>query len=130
MGGKLSPEKKRISNERYRTKHPNADHDWHVRNREKALEADRQYHERNRELVRAKAREHYSKNPLQWKAEAIAKRMPIGSKCEFCGSTENLQRHHPSYEEPTKFITVCCTCHRRIHQGKWVTVGCFSGNRT
>lgn len=34
--------------------------------------------------------------------------------CAFCGSTENVQRHHPDYNSPD-FIPLCHKCHVKIH---------------
>lgn len=59
------------------------------------------------------------------KKEAIRKRSQRreslnGKQCEHCGSTENLQRHHPSYESED-FIILCQTCHAKLHveHGTW-----------
>jgi hypothetical protein len=35
--------------------------------------------------------------------------------CENCGSTENLQRHHFDYNDPYKIVTLCFSCHRKLH---------------
>lgn len=35
-------------------------------------------------------------------------------KCEICGSTENLQRHHVSYEPGITQI-LCVDCHKKVH---------------
>lgn len=40
---------------------------------------------------------------------------PIGSTCEGCGSTENLQAHLEDYAEPEAFWTVCVLCHLTLH---------------
>jgi len=31
--------------------------------------------------------------------------------CEECGSRKNLEIHHPDYNKPDKFITLCRKCH-------------------
>lgn len=35
--------------------------------------------------------------------------------CEICGSKENLQRHHLDYTQPYKIVTLCFSCHRKLH---------------
>src|SRR3990167_1446719 len=43
-----------------------------------------------------------------------------GKCCGRCGSSESLQRHHPSYTS-SDFEIVCQTCHTAIHvsDGSW-----------
>ena len=38
-----------------------------------------------------------------------------GVECLRCGSTENLERHHPNYEN-SAFIPLCTKCHHAVHQ--------------
>lgn len=40
--------------------------------------------------------------------------------CDLCGSTENLQRHHPDYSSSECWL-VCQKCHTQIHMrdGTW-----------
>jgi len=58
---------------------------------------------------------------------------PVGSSlgCEVCGAKRDLDRHHlrpkgmggskaPSVEAPENKITLCRTCHRNIHDHRWV----------
>ena len=35
--------------------------------------------------------------------------------CEICGSTRNLENHHPDYSKPEVLLTLCKSCHRQIH---------------
>jgi hypothetical protein len=42
-------------------------------------------------------------------------KLPIGAECERCHSQENLVRHHPDYKQPYLTITLCRTCHFKIH---------------
>ena len=46
-------------------------------------------------------------------------------KCELCGATERLQRHHISYE-PEITQLLCVNCHRDVHGHGVGTVG-FTG---
>lgn len=36
-------------------------------------------------------------------------------RCEKCGETKNLQRHHPDYSKPLWVVVVCEKCHLKIH---------------
>ena len=42
-------------------------------------------------------------------------RQPIANACLFCGSQENLVRHHPDYNIPALYVTCCRQCHWWIH---------------
>jgi hypothetical protein len=47
----------------------------------------------------------------------IAREYPLSDSCEFCGSTESLERHHfAGYARPQIFVTACKTCHEWIHK--------------
>ena len=37
-------------------------------------------------------------------------------KCENCGSTASLVRHHPDYSKPLDTVTLCKSCHGKIHR--------------
>lgn len=47
----------------------------------------------------------------QYIAHQIASKLPLGSCCELCDSILNLARHHPDYDFPEIFVTVCRSCH-------------------
>lgn len=34
--------------------------------------------------------------------------------CAYCGSTENLERHHITYK-PSRIVILCQSCHNRLH---------------
>jgi hypothetical protein len=36
--------------------------------------------------------------------------VPLGGRCEFCGSTDDLMRFHPDYGYPLIVVTVCREC--------------------
>ena len=56
-----------------------------------------------------------SSDPIAIRARNLADRKTtLGSKCEFCGSTEYLERHHPDYSKPLEVITVCKSCNAKI----------------
>lgn len=48
-------------------------------------------------------------------AAAIRKRAqrahPTMKRCERCGATERLSRHHPDYSKPEEIVVLCSTCH-------------------
>lgn len=54
----------------------------------------------------------YKRKELIW---IKARKVPIGSNCEICGSIKNLIRHHEDYNKPLEIRTLCKTCHRKIH---------------
>jgi hypothetical protein len=56
-------------------------------------------------------------NSLKIKAERQANRIGIASRCSNCGSTTSLVRHHPDYNLPKSFVTLCGLCHRQLHVG-------------
>jgi len=65
---------------------------------------------RVRELARAK------KNRPKRRIEEMARaRTNLGLSCVVCGSDKNLERHHPNYNKPLEIVTVCRSCHQRIH---------------
>jgi hypothetical protein len=37
-------------------------------------------------------------------------------ECKECGSTQDLQLHHLDYKFPRKEITLCRTCHMKLHR--------------
>lgn len=58
--------------------------------------------------------EYYRKTSLKNNARQQAKKqIPLKNKCELCGSTEWLERHHPDYNKPMEVQTLCRSCHAR-----------------
>ncbi len=48
----------------------------------------------------------------KWQPRKAAQRaVPIMDKCEKCGKTESLQRHHPDYSKPKEVKILCQDCH-------------------
>ena len=45
--------------------------------------------------------------------------LPLAKECELCPDddkrTDKLQRHHPDYDYPTIYVTVCPQCQKEIH---------------
>jgi hypothetical protein len=46
----------------------------------------------------------------------------IKGSCSKCGSTENLERHHPDYSKPLEFIVLCRKCHRTLHHKPYAEI--------
>ncbi len=88
-----------------------------------------EYRQNHREEIKAWNRNHskyyndyqrsYKKNnPKIVNAQNVAEQnCSLAQYCELCGSTENLERHHPDYAEPKIIVTVCVSCHRWTHKG-------------
>jgi NMD protein affecting ribosome stability and mRNA decay len=58
-------------------------------------------------------------NPSKWAARKRAQRAKpnlSGEKCQQCGATERLERHHPDYSKPDLFVVLCDSCHIRADQ--------------
>jgi len=85
---------------RFREKHPNYDKEWQREHPEFHREYQKTYAQRHPEII---------------KAQDLAKyHIPLGLKCKSCGSTENLERHHPDYSKPLEIITLCRICHNKL----------------
>lgn len=61
------------------------------------------------------------RNPLATRARNIIEhRLCRGTlvrqPCSVCGSTENVQAHHPDYKKPTEIIWLCRPCHFAEHK--------------
>ena len=41
------------------------------------------------------------------------------SRCEVCGKTGRLEKHHPDYDQPLLVVFLCPACHRRLHHGRF-----------
>jgi hypothetical protein len=92
---------------------------WREKNREHIREYMRRYTAKPevREHRRRWKRENpdYYRHPKKAKARILANhKVPLGDRCEVCGTTENLERHHPNYDEPLNVMTVCHRCNMRL----------------
>jgi hypothetical protein len=70
---------------------------------------------------RKRSREINVQRPEVLKAHNESQKFPLGLKCELCPEgeerTNDLEKHHPDYNYPEIFVTVCSICHgiqRRI----------------
>jgi len=72
--------------------------------------------EKEKRLARQRA--YRAMHPERLKAQQRARRkIKKVRPCEFCGSHEYIQRHHPDYSQPLKIIWCCSVCHHAIHDG-------------
>lgn len=70
--------------------------------------------------------ENYQALDLDAKKRAIARsiariydtrhKISVG-KCESCGGSENIERHHDDYSKPTEVRYLCRKCHKSLHTG-------------
>jgi hypothetical protein len=53
--------------------------------------------------------------------KAAQRAYPALEKCESCGTTERLQRHHPDLSDALSVVILCQSCHAAADQalGKW-----------
>lgn len=92
----------------------------------------KEYQKREREKIKERKRKNYLKNYVRKtntpsKLEETEYKRRISARnyarkfktkeCEICKSSEDLQRHHWSYEKPYKarFNVLCKTCHEIQH---------------
>lgn len=102
----------------YRLKYPDR---WrerqnksYLKHREERLKQSREYYQANKDKIKARTLARYHKDKEKVKAERLAEALvPLGEKCEECGSTEDLERHHPDYSKALEVRTLCRKCHNR-----------------
>ena len=99
---KQHPAQRKDSNKRYRESHP-----------EKVAESNRNWRHKNPEKVRQITRKYIETNPVKRKVWNKVQHIPLGKKCEECGSTIDLQHHHPDYSKPFLMVTLCRRCHNK-----------------
>jgi exonuclease VII large subunit len=87
--------------------------------------AKRYYKEKGEEIRRksniwCKKRYALKKEEENFKKRLIAyhlsRRIPLKPICEVCNINSSEQRHHPDYNYPTLFLSVCKECHNKIHR--------------
>ena len=52
-----------------------------------------------------------------------------GDKCELCGSTTNLEMHHPDYAERYEINTLCQNCHNSVERATLFLIKYFSNTK-
>lgn len=99
-------EKQKIAFKRFCEKNPNYlyEHNkqWRKIHPKEILEKNHRYRKKHPEM-RAKEGATYRKtHPEKILCRKKALKYPLGSKCNKCGSENDLQRHHPDYSESIK----------------------------
>lgn len=120
------PEYCKAKREAFRQEHPNY-------RREHRL-SDAEYSRKYKATHREKRREQELKGSLAWnhrnpekvRARNTAADIPMEKFCELCPKDDSridgLERHHPDYEYPTLFVTVCRDCHLYAEEKREVVV--------
>jgi len=39
----------------------------------------------------------------------------VDEPCTVCGTTKNIEHHHPDYTQPFVYQFICSDCHRALH---------------
>jgi hypothetical protein len=47
----------------------------------------------------------------------------VRTDCVSCGSSVDLELHHPDYDRPLQVISLCRTCHVSCHKGELTVEG-------
>ena len=94
---------------------------WRDKNRNKVREDGRKQHRKNVRKEVEKHRIERIENPALCSKKDSAHNArrygccPLANACELCPEgderTENLLRHHPDYDYPRIYVTVCPACH-------------------
>lgn len=105
--------------------------DYAREHREQVNVNNRQYYQSHREEILRKTHEYRGSHKKECSARKKANQIQLEPACEFCGSTKNLERHHPDYLEPLIVLTTCKTCHSYLGIAGVETQDIFdSGNRS
>lgn len=92
---------------------------YYLKNREKKRKYYRNYYREHRDKI-LQRQYHRFNSPKERKRNQVRayadRHSSLGESCEKCGTKEGLERHHPSYDKPLVFLTLCHSCHRRLHQ--------------
>jgi hypothetical protein len=125
LNGEKSIDKSFLSKKRWRESNVLKDRDskkkWLKNNREKRKEVLRKWDKSNPEKKRISAKAYAERHPDRKKAQVMAKKIPLKSYCEKCGShgeKGRLERHHRDYTKPLEVITLCKCCHLEEHYGR------------
>ena len=113
------PVKQRLARRKYRLKNlkkTRAHNREYIRkaiaeNPEKFRKRSSEWRKKHPEFMR----NYRKKVPLMTAAHNKAIRNIDAKKCEVCGSTENLERHHPDYSKPLEVQVLCKRCHNAKH---------------
>lgn len=90
--------------------------DYYAANAERIRARVKAYREANLEKVREYDRARgFRCSPEATKAHNAA-RVLVPQPCGQCGSTENIERHHPDYSKPLFVVWLCRVHHRALHR--------------
>lgn len=93
---------------------------WYQKNRQKIIEYMRNWKANHPESVKAyyhteAYKEYLKKHRTELLARWKTKDLPKGNSCTICGSDDRLEKHHPDYDKPLDFVTLCKDCHEILH---------------
>jgi hypothetical protein len=71
----------------------------------------------NLEQRRRSNRLYYTAHLDRSRAREKSRRVLPKDRCERCGATDRLHKHHPDYTQPLNVLTLCVPCHERAHHG-------------
>lgn len=94
---------------------------WQAKNKDKLKKYRQEYEKRPEVKEKKKIREklYREKNKKKALARKIASSFKYTIKeCQNCGSKENLEKHHPNYDDPLWVLILCRKCHHAYHNGK------------
>lgn len=96
------------------------------KNKERYLTYCRKWHEKNPDYIKEYYSTHHkvsvtnkNRTPKMWTAQAVSSKMPIAPFCELCPTDDvrpAVLRHHPDYDYPTIFLSLCKSCHTCLHK--------------
>lgn len=91
---------------------------WRENNPEKVKANKKRFVKKHPEKLQQHRKKYAESHPKRVYAHRRNWLVPIGDSCSQCGSKENLVRHHPDYNKPKTVITLCTSCHLKLHQGE------------
>lgn len=119
-------EKQKEASKRFRQKNPEYMYDfnkkWRLEHLQKVREQATKYRINHPEIRAKMAKEYDVKHPERHRAHSANRYNSHWYCCLNCGSTENLQEHHPDYSKPKETVTLCRDCHNNLHHQTNVTL--------
>lgn len=95
---------------------------YYLKNKEKVLRKSKEYRQKNKEKYKTYQKKYYQNNKEKNRERRFAnyyKEILKKSKCEKCGSKENLEFHHLNYKRKTFDVMILCmNCHKKEHRKK------------
>ena len=76
-------------------------------------------HARTLAIYRREHPERVAANNAAQRAVASGK-IKRKDRCELCGVSGRLEKHHPDYDQPLWVFFLCPVCHKAVHYGKAV----------